>query len=74
MAIARQRSIHNTLVHDQLHVSDPAAKVCMEISSNGRVRNLVLLVGRIFGVGYVERMSENSVGREESIHKPIPVG
>jgi hypothetical protein len=73
MAIARQRSISHALIQDQLHIPDPTAKVCMEVSRDGRVRNLILLVGRVFGIGDVEGMSENTVGREESDHEAIPV-
>lgn len=46
----------------------------MEVSSDSRIRDLVLLIGRIFSVGDVEGMSENAMGREESSHEAVPVG
>ena len=46
----------------------------MEVSSDGRKGNFVLLVGRVFGVGDVEGMSENAVWGEEAGYKVVPVG
>lgn len=53
VTISRQRSICHALVYNQLHVLDTAAEMCMEISCNGRIGNLVLLVGCVFGIGNV---------------------
>lgn len=73
MAVSRQRSICYALVHNQLHVPDAAAKVSMEVSCDGGIGNLILLVGCIFGVRDVQRVSEDSVLREESSDECVPV-
>lgn len=53
VAVAWQWSIRYTLIDDQLHMLDSAAEMCVEISCNGGICNLVLLVRCVLGVGDV---------------------
>lgn len=73
MAIPRQRPIRGALLHDQLHVLDPTVEMRVEVSWKRGVCDFVLLVGLIFDVGDVDRVTEDTLGREELAHEHVPV-
>lgn len=73
MAIPRQWSVSYPPVHDELHALHAAAEMRVKVSSDGWEGNFVLLVGRVLGFADVERVSENSVEREEPADKDVPI-
>lgn len=50
VTIARKRSICHTLIQDQLHILHATAEMRVKVSSNSRISDFVLLIGRILGV------------------------
>lgn len=73
VAVAWKWPICGSLFHDQLHVLHTTVEVRMEVSREGRVCNLVLLVRLIFDVGNVDGMPEHALWGEELSDKVIPV-
>jgi hypothetical protein len=53
VTLPRQGAICGSLIHNQLHILHTTTKVGMEVSGNGGVGDLVLLVRRVLGIGDV---------------------
>lgn len=73
MAVSRKRSIGDSFIHNQLHIPHATAEVGVEVSCNGRVRDFILLVGRLFNIGDMKGVSENAVRGEKAVYKGVPV-
>lgn len=72
-AVALDGLLGETLVHDELHLLDAALKVGVEVPRQGRAGDLVLFIGLLLAVDDVDRVPEDTQGREEPVDKVDPV-